>query len=101
MKKVIRLTESELVNLIKKVIKEQHQSGNFREGQVVKAKRDKDGQIYTIKIVKVTPNYMFGIVNGPGTYQGEQLKNTNLELYSYKPGEISGNMELGTFTVIR
>ena len=101
MKKVIRLTESELANLIKKIIEEQHQPNNFRAGQIVKAKRDKDGQIYTIKIILSEPKFMFGIIDGPGTYNGEPLKNTKLELYSDRPGEISGNMELGKFTVIR
>lgn len=101
MKKVIRLTESELTSLIKRVIQEQHQPSNFEEGQVVKAKRDIDNNVYTIKIITATNAYLYGTVTGPGTYQGKSLKNgMNLELYSDKSGELKGNNELGKFTVI-
>jgi hypothetical protein len=79
-----------------------HQPENFTSGQTVKAKRSIDGQMYTIKIIKTDPRYMYGTVTGPGTYKNEPLKNgMNLELYSTEPGQISGNMELGKFTVTR
>jgi len=79
-----------------------HQSSNFSSGQVVKAKRDKDGQVYTIQIVKSEPKFILGTITGPGTYQGQSLKNgTQVELYSYSPGKLSGNMELGNFTVVK
>lgn len=104
--KVMTENFSKLVNSklgdSKPFINEQHQPSNFSSGQVVKAKRDKDGQVYTIKIVKSEPRYMFGVVMGPGTYQGESMKNgLSLELYSYSPDKISGNMDLGEFTVIK
>ena len=77
-----------------------HQSNNFTAGQTVNAKRDVDGKMYTIKITKTEPSYMLGTEMGPGTYQGVALKGQlNLELYSDKPGQISGNTELGRFTV--
>jgi hypothetical protein len=79
-----------------------HQPDNFSAGQTVKAKRDIDGQVYIIKIVKTDPRYMYGTVTGPGTYKNEPLKNgTNFELYSTQPGQIQGNSDLGKFTVIR
>jgi hypothetical protein len=79
-----------------------HQPSNFSSGQMVKAKRDKDGQVYTIKIAKADPKFMLGVVTGPGSYQGQSLRDgASLELYSYSPGKISGNSELGTFTVIK
>jgi hypothetical protein len=77
-----------------------HQPKNFSVGQTVNAKRDIDGKMYIIKITKTEPNYMLGTVTGPGTYKNEPLKGqTNLELYSDEPGQISGNTELGKFVV--
>jgi hypothetical protein len=85
----------------KKPINEQHQPSNFKEGQVVKAKRDIDNNVYTIKIIKAEQNYLYGTVMGPGNYQNQSLKNgLNVELYSDKPGVISGNQQLGKFTVV-
>lgn len=84
-----------------KVVSEQHQPKNFSAGQVVNAKRDIDGQIYQITIIRAEPNYMFGTVKGPGDYGGTSLANgQNLELYSDAPGVIHGNTQLGNFTVV-
>jgi hypothetical protein len=44
------------------LVNEQHQPKNFSVGQVVNAKRDVDGQMYTIKITAAQPNYMLGTV---------------------------------------
>lgn len=86
----------------KKPINEQHQPSNFKQGQVVKAKRDIDNNVYTIKIIKAEQNYLYGTVMGPGNYQNQSLKNgLNVELYSDKPGVISGNQQLGKFTVVQ
>jgi hypothetical protein len=84
-----------------KVVSEQHQPKNFSVGQVVNAKRDIDGQIYQISIVRAEPNYMYGTVKGPGDYGGTSLANgQNLELYSDAPGVLAGNSQLGKFTVV-
>ena len=84
------------------LLNEQHQPKNFSVGQVVNAKRDVDGQMYTIKITSAQPNFMVGTVAGPGSYNGESLKNgKSLELYSDSPGMLSGNSQLGKFTVTR
>lgn len=84
------------------LVNEQHQPKNFSVGQVVNAKRSVDGQMYTIKITTAQPNYMVGTVAGPGMYKGESLKNGKpFELYSDSPGMLSGNTELGKFTVTR
>jgi hypothetical protein len=85
------------------LLNEQHQPSNFTTGQVVTAKRNIDGQMYTIKITKADSSYMMGTVTGPGTYNKQSLKNglSNLELYSDEPGVISGNTELGKFTVTK
>lgn len=84
-----------------KVVSEQHQPKNFSVGQVVNAKRDIDGQIYQISIMRAEPNYMYGTVKGPGDYGGTSLANgQNLELYSDAPGVLAGNSQLGKFTVV-
>jgi len=87
----------------KTLINEQHQPKNFSVGQMVNAKRDIDGQIYTIKITSAEPKYMVGTITGPGTYSGASLKNgqSGLELYSDAPGVLGGNSQLGKFTVTR
>jgi hypothetical protein len=91
--------------LNKSLLKEQntHQPANFTTGQVVNAKRDVDGQMYTIKITQTTPSYMVGTITGPGNYDKQSLKNgiSGLELYSVSPGTIQGNSTMGMFTVVK
>jgi hypothetical protein len=89
--------------LNKTLLNEQHQPKNFSVGQVVNTKRDVDGQMYTIKITAAEPNFMVGTITGPGTYSGASLKNgqSGLELYSDAPGVLSGNSQLGKFTVVK
>jgi hypothetical protein len=84
-----------------KVVSEQHQPKNFSAGQIVNAKRDIDGKMYQITIMRAEPNFMYGTVKGPGDYGGTSLANgQNLELYSDAPGVIHGNTQLGHFTVV-
>jgi hypothetical protein len=98
MKKVIRLNESDLMKLVKMVIKEQS-SGNsvYKVGQTLKAKRSIDGKEYNLKVAKVKGNYVGVYIQGTGNIDGKIM----YELSAEKPGVLSGNMEMGTFTIVK
>jgi hypothetical protein len=100
MKKIIRLTESELVKMVKKIINEQPSEPKYKVGQTFNVLRDKDNQRYTITLMKVGSNWVSGKVVGPGKYGGNDLRNgIELEL-NLEPDGFSGNMELGKFKII-
>lgn len=73
----------------------------YKVGQVFKAKRSTDNQIYTIKVVQIINDgtHIVGAITGPGQYQGKPLNGNSLELNVNTPGIVAGNMELGDFTI--
>lgn len=81
------------------VVSEQ-ESNPFRVGQTVKAIRDKDNKVYTIQIAKIGGAYIGGKITGPGKYQDQPLDGRVVyELTSNKPGQLSGNMDMGVFKI--
>ena len=105
-KKVIRLTESELMRYIQKIISEQSTSSPYRVGQVLQGERDLDNQMYTIKITRCGDGWVMAKIKGPGSYEqgGKQYPmngNGEYELNSYTPGKLSGNSNMGEFTIIK
>jgi hypothetical protein len=87
-----------------KPISEQAQPSQYKVGQVLNAKRDVDGQMYTIKIRTVGSGYVVADINGPGQYEGQPLKGTSpagYELNSRTPGVLGGNTQMGTFTITK
>ena len=81
-------------------IQEQTSPSQYRVGRVLNTKRSTDGQMYTIKIKEVGDGYVMADINGPGQYNGKPLKGTTLtgyKLSTVKPGELSGDSEMGTF----
>jgi hypothetical protein len=102
-KKVIRLTESDLVRLVKKVIQEQSVSFEKKilKGDTIQGKRSIDGKTYTIKIEEKIDNAnATAKITGPGKYQGNKLDGTRtyeVNIFDY-PKKISGNKEMGDFT---
>lgn len=76
----------------------------YKVGQILKANRSTDKQNYTIKIIQIVPDgtNVSASITGPGEYNGKSLDGrNNLELNAGKPGELSGNMQLGTFTIVK
>ena len=83
-------------------LSEQKTDQKFTSGQTLKAKRSTDGQVYTLTIVQVTPNYLTAKIKGPGKYQGKILDGTHpWELTLQANGNLVGNMEMGEFTIIK
>ena len=103
MKKVIRLTESELIRIVKKVIAEQNSNQSYKVGQILNATRSTDGKQYQIKVIQLTNDGGSVVVKitGPGTYQGKKLDGVSgsWELNTNIPSELSGNSEMGTFKI--
>jgi hypothetical protein len=101
-RKVVRLTESELKTYIQKIISEQSTPSPYKVGQVIKAKRDVDGQTYTIKVVKLLPDgyELVAMIDGRGNYEGHPLKGGPYSLNITQPGVLVGNTKMGTFTPI-
>jgi len=101
-RKVVRLTESELKTYIQKIISEQSTPSPYKVGQVIKAKRDVDGQTYTIKVVKLVPGgyEIAAMIDGRGDYEGHPLKGGPYSLNITQPGVLGGNTKMGTFTPI-
>ena len=81
-------------------IQEQTAPSQYKVGKLLNTRRSTDGQMYTIKIKEVGDGYVMADINGPGQYNGKPLKGTTLtgyKLSSVKPGELSGDSEMGTF----
>lgn len=75
----------------------------YKVGQVLKAKRSTDGQLYTITVKEIINDgtHIAASIVGPGTYQEKPLNGGGWELNANTPGELSGNMEMGTFTIVK
>ena len=78
-----------------------NQSSTYTVGQVLTAKRDIDNQRYSIKIEQVGDGWVSAFISGPGEYDDKPLKNTKLELYTRNEGKLSGNSQLGEFTIVK
>ena len=86
----------------KPLVSEQTQSSQYKVGQVIKALRDKDNQMYTLKVAEVVPDstHIAATITGPGQYEGKPLDGKfPWELNIRVPGKLGGNMEMGTFTI--
>lgn len=85
---------------VKKTVVAEQESNPFKVGQTVKAIRDKDNKEYTIKIAQIGGAYVGGKIMGPGKYQDQPLDGRVVyELTSNKPGQLSGNMDMGVFKI--
>jgi hypothetical protein len=74
----------------------------FKVGQTFKGKRSIDGKIYTITVAQVGQGYIAGKIVGQGTYNEQPLNgNFAWELNTNTPGVVSGNNEMGTFTIVK
>jgi hypothetical protein len=105
-KRVIRLTESELKQYIRKIVLEQSTPSTYRVGQVLQGKRSVDGQMYTIKIIQTGDGFVVAKIKGPGSYHENGQENPidgtgTYELQSRMPGELSGNDFMGVFTIVK
>ena len=104
-KKIIRLTESDLVRLVKKVIQEQSVSFEQKmlKGKTYTGKRSIDEKTYKIKFIEVEEWGALVKITGPGEYQGHDLDGTRrYEVQiSVNPLRIGGNQEMGDFTELK
>jgi hypothetical protein len=74
----------------------------FQVNQQFTAMRSIDNKLYTLKIERVDPNgrYVGAYINGPGNYGGKKLDGTvSYELSLSQDGSLTGNMEMGKFTI--
>jgi len=102
MKKVVRLTESDLVKLVKRVFKEQsNEKYSYELGKTYKMKRDKEhgGTEHSLKIIQIdksqTPPSWYAVeISGIGTK--ELTPNYGVIDKKLQKG-LHGNNELGTF----
>ena len=78
-------------------------SSPFKVGQTFKGIRDIDNQTYTLTVTRVGQNWITAKIDGPesGTYEGRPLKGSEPELSTNVPGEVSGNMKMGTFKIVK
>ncbi len=103
MKKIIRLTENDLARIIRRVIQEQTSPSQYKVGQILNnMRRSTDGKMYTIKIREVGDGYVMADIEGLGDYDAQEkyvdpLYIGRYKLSSVKPGELSGDSEMGTF----
>jgi hypothetical protein len=87
-------------------LSEQAQPSQYRVGQILKGKRDVDGQMYTITIKQLLPSgsEVVADIVGPGQYEGKPLDKVygaGKSLNISQPGMIGGNQEMGTFTIVK
>jgi len=77
-------------------------NGNFEDGKTYTAIRDKDNQKYQLTVQNLDnvtgKNFNMKIV-GPGTYGGQKLNGQAFELTLTSPNVLSGNSEMGDFTI--
>ena len=88
----------------KPLVSEQSQPSQYKVGQVIKAQRDKDNQMYTLKVSQVVPDstHIAATISGPGQYEGKPLDGKfPWELNIRVPGKLGGNTEMGTFTIVK
>jgi hypothetical protein len=78
-------------------------NGNFEDGKTYMAIRDKDNQKYQLTVQNLDnvtgKNFNIKIV-GPGTYGGQKLNGQPFELTLTSPNVLSGNNEMGDFTIV-
>ena len=78
----------------------------LKEGDSFYAIRSTDNQTYKLVIGKLMQNYNgfpAVFITGPGNYEGKKLDGTapyNLVPSTEKPGELTGNTEMGSFRII-
>ena len=119
MKKIIRLTESDLARIIKRVIQEQTSPTQYQINQVYEGIRvpegknvpqdlDSKNQKYTLTIGEVNGRDVWANINGPGVYEGEKFPHKLVlsisipsEIANGMPSGLCGNMELGCFTQLK
>jgi hypothetical protein len=114
MGKTVRLAESDLIKIVNRVIREQNMSQGidsggdkynisspYKVGQTLKGRRSTDGKVYTLKVVKVGQGWAAFEINGPGRYENLPINYGSHELTTKTPGELSGNMEMGTFKIVK
>lgn len=103
MKKVIRLTESDLIRLVKRVIKEQsNEKYSYEVGKTYKMKRDDEhgGTEHTLKVIQIDksqtpPSWYFVEISGIKGVR-ELTPNYGVIDKKLKKG-LHGNNELGAF----
>jgi hypothetical protein len=86
------------------IVTGQTKPSQYNVGQVLNAKRDVDGKMYTIKIRTVGNGFVVADINGRGEYNGQPLQGTSpagYELNSTRPGVLGGNTQMGTFTIVK
>jgi hypothetical protein len=119
MKKIIRLTESDLARIIKRVIQEQTSPSQYQINQVYEGIRvpkgknvpqdlDSKNQKYTLTIGEGNGRDVWANINGPGVYEGEKFPHKLVlsisipsEIANGMPSGLCGNMELGCFTQLK
>lgn len=74
----------------------------YKVGDVLKGIRSTDNKEYQINVAELGKGYMLATITGPGTYENQAMSSgLKLELNTNTPGELSGNMELGTFKIVK
>jgi hypothetical protein len=77
-------------------------NSKFENGKTYTAIRDKDNQKYQLTVQNLDnvtgKNFNIKIV-GPGTYGGQKLNGQSFELTLTSPNVLSGNSEMGDFTI--
>ena len=102
--KFTKLMESKLGD-VKPLLHEQNSNQTYKVGQVLKGMRDKDNQTYEIRITQLVNDgsHIVAKIKGPGSYEGKALDGQygSYELNTNVPGELSGNMKMGTFKIVK
>lgn len=84
---------------------EQKTNQTYKVGQTLMGKRSTDNQMYEIKIVELVNDgsHVVAKIKGPGKYEGKKLDGVtgSWELNTNEPGKLSGNMEMGTFELMK
>lgn len=103
MKKIVRLTESDLVKLVKRIIKEQsNEKYSYEVGKTYKMKRDDEhgGTEHILKVIQIdksqTPPSWYGVEISGIKGARELIPNYVTINKKLKKG-LHGNNELGTF----
>lgn len=95
--KFAKLVETKLGD-VKPLVTEQQ--APLQKGQKISATRSVDNKTYTLEITEVQPNYVLAKISGEGTYEGRPLDGKIPFELSFQNGKLSGNMAMGTFTII-
>jgi hypothetical protein len=93
--------ESHIPQFENYMFEEDAAGATYTVGQVLKARRDTDSQLYTLKVIQVVPDntHIVASITGPGKYEGKPLDGKGgWELNINQAGKAAGNNEMGTFT---